>query len=377
MTTVSMGQLRFSGTSQCYDELGRRAFDEGAATGSKEIDSLNKKSTGYTRTYLDYQVDTSTEDDSIATGFADLVIKLNPNNPNVGDQYDSGVPRPTTFDRDTDYYAYIELPQDINYEMIFDIKLIKVDSATSVETYQYLKTFTVPRSTTSESSTAHVVALFALDPSKDGGDVKAMIPLEVEGQLTADNVKKQYGSITAETLYKRKNVNQYAVGVKSGSSVNLQLTDKVNATILVENWITEYSSARKAVEIVFRPVTSGFNMIKIQMRRTTQDQITTKEVTFADGTTESCQGRIVDLGEVQYKLFQLKDLVPTATSDDEISLDRIGVWSHPGLLMAVNGEEIRVGSSGFYELDVLEITSLGLVAQGYEDNWTLDYEFTK
>ncbi len=377
MTTVSMGQLRFSGTSQCYDELGRRAFDAGTITGSKEIDSLNKKSTGYTRTYLDYQVDTSTEDDGVATGFADLVIKLNPNNPNVGDQYDSGVPRPTTFDRDTDYYAYIELPQDINYEMIFDIKLIKVDAASSVESYQYLKTFTVPRSTTAESSTAHTVALFALDPSKSGGSVKAMIPLEVEGQLTADNVKKQYGSIAAETLYKRKNVNQYAVGVKSGSSVNLQLTDKVNATILTESWITEYSSARKAIEIVFRPVTNGFNMIKIQMRRTTQDQITTKEVTFADGSTETCQGRVVDLGEVQYKLFQLKDLVPTATSDDDTTLDRIGVWSHPGFLMAVNGEEIRVGSSGFYELDVLEITSLGFVAQGYEDNWTLDYEFTK
>ena len=59
------------------------------------------------------------------------------------------------------------------------------------------------------------------------------------------------------------------------------------------------------------------------------------------------------------------------------ALSRIGVWSHPGLVMAVNGEEIRVGPSGFYELDTVPVETLGIVAPDgdYSNNWTVDYEY--
>lgn len=377
MASVSMGQLRFSGASQCYEELGRRTFDSGSSD-SQEHDYLNKKQAGYTRTYLDYLIgSTTSEDEDEVNSYADLVIKLNPSNNSVANQYDAGTSRPTTFNRNTDYYAYIDLPQDINYEMIFDIKLVKIDTMTGVENYQYIKTFTVPRSTTASSTTAHTVALYALDRNNEKSAVKAMIPLEVEGQLTAANVIKQHSKIEIGTLYKRKNANQFAVGISRNGSTVLELTDHVNANIMIETWKTDRTTARKGVELVFRPVADGFNMLKIQMRRTTDDQLMSGKVTCADGTEQENQGRAVALGEVQYKLFQLENLVPVATSSDEGEFSRFSVWSHPGLMMAVNGEEIRVGSSGFYELDVLQVTSLGIVAQDFSDNWTLDYEFNR
>ena len=44
--------------------------------------------------------------------------------------------------------------------------------------------------------------------------------------------------------------------------------------------------------------------------------------------------------------------------------------------MAINGEEIRVGASNYYELDnILPVTSLGIVADGYDDQFSIDYQY--
>ena len=44
--------------------------------------------------------------------------------------------------------------------------------------------------------------------------------------------------------------------------------------------------------------------------------------------------------------------------------------------MAVNGEEIRVGKSGLWEIDgILPIESLGIVAVDYGDNFSIDFMY--
>ena len=84
--------------------------------------------------------------------------------------------------------------------------------------------------------------------------------------------------------------------------------------------------------------------------------------------------RNVDISKVtNTKLYNLKNLVSSVHNGG--SLTRIGVWGHPGLTLAIDGEEIHVGASGYYEEDVLPISSLGIVANDYLDNWTLDYSY--
>ena len=72
-------------------------------------------------------------------------------------------------------------------------------------------------------------------------------------------------------------------------------------------------------------------------------------------------------------LYELENLVDQVNRDKTLS--RIGIWSHPGLIMTINGEEIRVGPSGYYELDALDIESIGIVATSWADNWTMDYQY--
>lgn len=329
MATTSIGQLRYSNTSQCYSEIGHKDINASDSGG----------------TILNYIIASAiSDDDEQQAGYADLVINLDSN---------------SSFDRNTDYYVKIDLPQNVNYDFSFTIKLCKQDETNS-ESYQYLKTFVVPRGGASSSS--HSVALYATDPTNDSSSVKAMIPIEVDNFPTS--------GASAGSLYHKRNTSSYGVGLADGK---VQESTKINAVILTESWKQEVTGTMKTVEIVFRPVVDGMNYLKIQMTRTTQDSSIHTTVTDAEGESSVVEGRAIQLADVSYKLYKLNNLLPDSLS----SFSRIGVWSHSGLLMAVNGEEIRVGASGYYELGVLPVSSLGIVAQGYQDNWTLDYEYEK
>jgi hypothetical protein len=58
------------------------------------------------------------------------------------------------------------------------------------------------------------------------------------------------------------------------------------------------------------------------------------------------------------------------------ALTHIGVWGHPEQILAINGEEIRIGQSGFYELNDFTITQLGVIVNDpIKDRFTIDYEY--
>ena len=87
-------------------------------------------------------------------------------------------------------------------------------------------------------------------------------------------------------------------------------------------------------------------------------------------------GRYIPLDQFDYSLYTLTNLVNDIRPNGQ--LDRVGIWSHPGLLMSVNGEEIRVGKSGLWEVDgILPIKSLGIVAKDYNDNFSIDYTYSE
>ena len=122
--------------------------------------------------------------------------------------------------------------------------------------------------------------------------------------------------------------------------------------------------------LVFRPVEDNFSEITIEMVRTAEDY----NIQGVDDSGETIYGRYIPLDSFEYTLYTLTNLVNDINPNG--SLDRVGVWSHPGLLMAVNGEEIRVGKSGLWEIDgILPIESLGIVAVDYKDQFSIDFMY--
>lgn len=253
------------------------------------------------------------------------------------------------FIKDHDYYFSISIPQDMNYDMEFDLKLIK--SEDNVNTvYQYLKKISIGRGGTGEN--VYTVVLY----EKSDGDVAAMLPLTY-----------QYGSRnTKDAIYYNSSNGQYFLG---NGDTTYTRTYNFNDIAMVASWREETGINRGTFELIFRPVEDNFTGILLQMTRTPEDM----NIQHADGSF----GRQVDLDNIIFTLYELTNQVNNINRDGVLS--RIGIWSHPGLLMAINGEEIRVGPSGYYELssDLIDIESIGIVAKdsAWEDNWTMDYEY--
>ena len=44
-------------------------------------------------------------------------------------------------------------------------------------------------------------------------------------------------------------------------------------------------------------------------------------------------------------------------------------------MLAINGEEIHIGQSGFYEINDYTITSFGVAAKDNDDKFIIDYQY--
>lgn len=306
--TTTIGQYRFRGAGTCVTEV----------ASSKSYKSVSMTGTGGT-------------DD---TSFRD--IRINTSGPMI---------------RDTDYYLYVKIPQDMNYNLTFNIKLTKQEAQGGTEEYQFLKQITIPRG--GSATNVYNVVLY----EKSDGSINAMIPHEyVQNQR---NIK--------DDIYYDAASGNYYLG---NGNTTYTPTINYNDISMTASWIHQAGDYFGYAEMVFRPVEDNFSEITIEMIRTAEDY----NIQSEDDDGEQIYGRYIPLDSFEYTLYSLTNLVNELNPNG--SLDRIGVWSHPGLLMAVNGEEIRVGKSGLWEIDgILPIESLGIVAVDYNDNFSIDYTY--
>lgn len=126
---------------------------------------------------------------------------------------------------------------------------------------------------------------------------------------------------------------------------------------------SDYSS----YEIVISP-NNTYNRILFELQRELEDYNTINE----DGTYgRICNIYIDRLDEVYNVINYLNPLI------NKSSLLQIGVQSAPGLLMCINGEEIKVGRSGLYEiLNGYKISFIGFIVEPDDNKYfILDYQY--
>lgn len=310
MTQYNIGQKRFQG-SGCIEEV-------------------NDISIRY------QSVSMSDDSDSSSTGFQDVAIYPN------GDG---------AFIQGQDYYLKVRIPQDMNYDMTFNIKLMPPnDGSSDTKKYQFVKKISMSRGGT--GTNVYNVVLY----EKSDGQIAVDFPLTYN-----KSVKSQKDKIyTDKTNYYLGKDNTYV------------RTTKFNDVALAASWKTENAETYGVFEMVFRPLNGEFTSLLLEMERTAEDYNIQR--VNDEGKTE--YGRKISLTTDNIELYKLINQVPSSLADKQ-GLSRIGVWGHPGLVMAINGEEIRVGPSGYYEQDVVAIKSIGVVAKDkdWAANWTLDYEY--
>lgn len=141
---------------------------------------------------------------------------------------------------------------------------------------------------------------------------------------------------------------------------NSQTIKSVKVTKGKEN---EYS----IYEIVVSP-NNTYNQIVFELQRELEDYNSKN----SDGTYgRKCNIDIIRLDEI-YNVVNFLN-----TSTNKTSLLQIGVQSAPGLLMCINGEEIRVGRSGLYEiLNGYKINFIGFIVEPNDKKYfMLDYQY--
>ena len=286
-----------------------------------------------TASYKATAMSTSAEEDT--SSFQDIKIQMDGGN----------------FIKGRDYYLKMMIPQDMNYAMSFDISIVQ-DSGNVNDTFQFIRNVTIEKG--GSSSTAYRVVLY----EKSDGEVAAMIPEPyIEGNPNEKDI-----------IYYDETTDRYYLGL---GGTKYKPADKYNDLFVIASWAEELGEFYGVFEITFRPVDDNFAYIYLQMIRTAQDYNIQR--LKDDGTMEF--GRKVDLESMKYELYAVNDLLPQMTSTGRLS--RIGVWGRPGLIMVINGEEIHIGPSGFYEEDLLPIETFGVVApdNDYSSFFTVDYEF--
>lgn len=257
-----------------------------------------------------------------------------------------------------DYYVKVKVPQDMNYDMSFNIKLVQTDGSSLKDGYQFLKYFHLPKAMSGRN--VYMVVLYEdLD-----GKVQVAIPADYDPSLSSS-----FGQI-----YYDVDNEQYFLGIEDGA---YKPTYNINDLYVAASWKEETGDFFGVFEIIFRPL-ENFDAILLEMVRSAEDYNIFR--TSADGVSSEF-GRKIDISQTEVEMYELTNLAmemyPEISIVNKKSLKKIGVWGHPGLAMAVNGEEIRIGQSGYYELDAIPIYSLGVVAIGndFSQNFTIDYSY--
>ena len=122
--------------------------------------------------------------------------------------------------------------------------------------------------------------------------------------------------------------------------------------------IGDYSDVfSRSIEIVFQP-NGTYNRVEFELIRNASDY-------------DSSPANLV-IENVQ--LILVNNLLDSLINSDTII--KLGVQSRPGFLMVIDGEAIKVGRTGIYQLhEGVSIRYFGIVVTSDEDKFIIDYKY--
>lgn len=313
----------------------------------------------------------------------------------------------TFFDKDTDYHFTLKVRRDLTTDI--DIRLTLRASATNEkdmdDNYQYLDTVHLPKWSSNENDYIkqkrcavylcgvenktvvgnetkaqwfgrEIIAAGEIQkrPNGEGEDGKLYYQEDTTGNITYALYRDKYhfnGQIQG---------NDSDTETESFNSTNTLTRRKIHPgwnnnwtalsqAIVTTSWRASNSEDAYGIfDITFRPLVGTFDRVCAEIVREAIDE----QVSFS----YTGKGRQLGVVEDDCSLKIVNDLVPTLKDRGVMSsITKIGVWGRPGLLMCINGEPIRVGNSGFYEQDSVEVETLGVVVNNndWNNNFTIDY----
>lgn len=279
------------------------------------------------------------------------------------------------------YYLEIEIPKDDNYPLDFALLLIPTPSSSQGSTdldqlnYQFIRYLRVLQGIHGNTGQSRVVLYQHKNANHDYDDdeeVKIAIAIEVP-EDSSGMVDPRY-EYKANNIYYRASIDRYMWATTNTTIWDSSSSDEYGFTdvILSHSWKTHTSEREKArYELIFTPRVDGMSVLYLYLIPTKADNDIQWNL---EGSDITYYGRHVDISKMSVKLYAINNLLSDGAGSS-ITARRIGVWGRSELMLAINGEEIKVGPSNYYELQDFAITSLGVAAQNEADRFTIDIQY--
>lgn len=112
----------------------------------------------------------------------------------------------------------------------------------------------------------------------------------------------------------------------------------------------------------------AFTHVLLEIQRDTID----KSIIGTADDGKKVYGRYLNVDNTNKNEFDVEVLRIEPLLENK-KIVQLGVWGQPNLPLIINGEEIKVGPSGQFELKDYEITSLGVCVRSTDDKFVIDY----
>ena len=204
---------------------------------------------------------------------------------------------------------------------------------------------------------------------------------QIEGASDVDiSFYNACGNLSGDNIMNNQNCYYLRFGVKQrkdSEQVFYLKIRNVSETEDNEQLIDEFKVASGTGTVYFEAILSPnatYNQVLWELQRTALDY----NMLNADGTS----GRVMDV--VDYTYTRLIDVLATlkSTYPGMKYLTKIGIQGPPSLLMCINGEQIRIGKTGIYEINNgIKITSISFVPKTSTlssdglDYFIMDFEY--
>ena len=184
------------------------------------------------------------------------------------------------------------------------------------------------------------------------------------GNLTGNNIVNNKNSyyLQFEVEKRMDSVQKFYLKLKN-------TTQTEDNEQLIQEFIVPTGNDTMYFEVIFTP-NATYNQILWELQRTTLDY-------------QSDQGRLMNI--IVKNFTQLINVISTLqqTYTNITYLTKIGIQGPPSLLMCINGEQIRIGKSGIYEInnDLIKINFISFVPKQNTlssngiDYFIMDFEY--
>lgn len=286
------------------------------------------------------------------------------------------------------FYMRLTVPQSNQFTTTLNLKLCPGDvnqsGAIDPTRFQSIKTLIIPPTPENDNTYSNVI-LYAV-PNSNPEQVKVQLWDEYHDYSQNNGNPTSYKASDLYLVSTDQGQEQYRYCTQSATILNdsnsVLMDDKKAISILPQTWkMRDTAQSTVTFDFVFSPkynLAEGYSYLLLEIDRSDAYHRT---IQYIDNN-QSYYGTKLNIEDIAIDLYYVPNLLQYAESGNSqiqsgtTSLTHIGVWGHPEQLLAINGEEIRIGQSGFYELNDFTINQLGVIVYDKnKDRFTIDYEY--